>query len=311
MYVVELNGVTKKFGEFIALDNMSLNIKEGEIYGLLGPNGAGKSTAIKLICGILNPSYGIVKVMGKEVKPKMKHARKNLGLVPQEVAIYSEYTAYENIKFFTSLYGFKGKDLEDKIENALTFTGLMDVKNKLASEFSGGMRRRLNIACGIAHEPKVVIMDEPTVGIDPQSRNYILKAIKELNKKGTTIIYTTHYMEEAEEICSNIGIIDNGKLIVQGNKEELKSLVSDKKNLRISINNFEEINKDEIKNIRGVSNINVYENKVIITSLKEVNNLDKIINYFTGKDIEIRDIDYEDVSLETVFLSLTGKSLRE
>ncbi|MGL4730659.1 MAG: ABC transporter ATP-binding protein [Clostridium sp.] len=311
MKAIEINQLTKRYKDFLAVDNITLSIEEGELYGILGPNGAGKSTTINIICGLINLSFGEVKILGQDIKRNHKNIKENIGLIPQEIAIYYEYTAYENVKFFGSLYGLKGKQLEENIHYALEFTGILDVKDKVASEFSGGMLRRLNIACGIVHKPKIVIMDEPTVGIDPQSRNHILNAVKKLNENGTTIIYTTHYMEEAEELCSKIAIIDNGKVIVEGSKEELKSIVSDKKNLKIRVDNFASINKEEIKAIKGVSDVNINEEKITITTLKEINNLDKIITYFTERKIQIRDIDYEDITLETVFLSLTGRSLRE
>lgn len=311
MKAIEINQLTKRYKDFLAVDNITLSIEEGELYGILGPNGAGKSTTINIICGLINLSFGEVKILGQDIKRNHKNIKENIGLIPQEIAIYYEYTAYENVKFFGSLYGLKGKQLEENIHYALEFTGILDVKDKVASEFSGGMLRRLNIACGIVHKPKIVIMDEPTVGIDPQSRNHILNAVKKLNENGTTIIYTTHYMEEAEELCSKIAIIDNGKVIVEGSKEELKSIVSDKKNLKIRVDNFASINKEEIQAIKGVSDVNINEEKITITTLKEINNLDKIITYFTERKIQIRDIDYEDITLETVFLSLTGRSLRE
>ncbi|WP_061996858.1 ABC transporter ATP-binding protein [Clostridium sp. ATCC 25772] len=311
MKAIEIQNLTKRYKDFLAVDNISLSIEEGEIYGLLGPNGAGKSTTINIICGILNSSYGEIKILGETLSIKDKSARKYLGLVPQQVALYNEYSAYENVKFFGSLYGLKGNELEECVKKALEFTGLLDMKDKRASDFSGGMLRRLNIACGIVHNPKIVIMDEPTVGIDPQSRNHILQSVKKLNEKGTTVIYTTHYMEEVEEICSKIAIMDNGKVIVEGSKEELKSIVSDKKSLILRIDNFETINEKEIKNIKGVTDVIIEENEITINTEKEINNLDKIINYFTTNKIEIRDIGYEDINLETVFLSLTGRRLRE
>lgn len=311
MKAIEIQNLTKRYKDFLAVDNISLSIEEGEIYGLLGPNGAGKSTTINIICGILNSSYGEIKILGETLSIKDKSARKYLGLVTQQVALYNEYSAYENVKFFGSLYGLKGNELEECVKKALEFTGLLDMKDKRASDFSGGMLRRLNIACGIVHNPKIVIMDEPTVGIDPQSRNHILQSVKKLNEKGTTVIYTTHYMEEVEEICSKIAIMDNGKVIVEGSKEELKSIVSDKNSLILRIDNFETIDEKEIKNIKGVTDVIIDENEITINTEKEINNLDKIINYFTTNKIEIRDIGYEDINLETVFLSLTGRRLRE
>ncbi|MDD6795348.1 MAG: ABC transporter ATP-binding protein [Clostridiaceae bacterium] len=311
MYAIEIKDLVKKFGDFTAVDNIDLKIEEGSIYGLLGPNGAGKSTTISLICGLLNKTSGDIKIFGKELRKNIDEIKKNLGLVPQSMALYDNFTAYENVKFFAQLYGLRGAKLEEGINKALRLTGLLEVKNKKPKEFSGGMNRRLNIACSIAHSPKLIIMDEPTVGIDPQSRNNILESVKELNKKGATIIYTTHYMEEAEALCERIAIIDHGKVIVEGTKDELKDTVSNKNNLSVVIDDVNKINSKEIKNINGVENIKIENNSIEISSDKDVNNLDKIISYFSQKNARISDIGYKDITLETVFLSLTGRGLRD
>lgn len=311
MKVIKINDLVKKYGDFVAVDNISLDIEEGQIYGLLGPNGAGKSTTISILCGILKSTRGEIEVLGEQINNGKFNNKKLMGLVPQNIALYDDYSAYENIKFFGSLYGLRRKTLEEKIDKALEFTGLTDVKHKRAKEFSGGMLRRLNIACAIVHEPKIIIMDEPTVGIDPQSRNHILESVRKLNEAGATIIYTSHYMEEIEAICSKIAIIDHGKVIVEGTKEELKNIVSDKRTLELEVENIETVNIREVKAIKGVTDIVTDDNKLIINSSKEVNNLDKIITYFTEKEIKIKDIGYKEINLETVFLSLTGRKLRD
>ncbi|MGL5066964.1 MAG: ABC transporter ATP-binding protein [Sarcina sp.] len=285
-------------------------IKKGQIYGLLGPNGAGKSTTIGIICGLLKVTGGKVSVLDVDVTKRMKGQNKKIGYVPQDISVYLELTAYENLKFFGQIYGLRGKQLEERIDFALEFTGLSDVRKKMANEFSGGMKRRLNIACAILHKPEIVIMDEPTVGIDPQSRNSILEAVKKLNESGVTVIYTTHYMEEVEAICSEIAIIDHGEVIVSGSKEELKSIVSEHNILEVSINN-EEANLDGLSEIRGVSKFDFKENKITIFCDKEVNNLNSIIEFLGSKDIKISNIGFKDINLETVFLSLTGRSLRD
>ena len=310
MNVIEIRELNKKFETFVAIDNISLEIQEGEIYGLLGPNGAGKSTAIAIICGLLKPTSGEIKILDVDVTKSMRGQNKKIGYVPQEIALYSEFTAYENLKFFGELYGLRGIKLKEKIEYALEFTGLLEQSKKIVGKFSGGMKRRLNIACAIMHEPKIVIMDEPTVGIDPQSRNLILEAVKKLNKKGTTIIYTTHYMEEISAICTKIAIMDHGNIIVTGTEEELKSLISDFNVLEVEIigDNF---NIDGINDVIGVTKFEVKENKVSIFSEKEVSNLNKIIEFLGDRDIKISNIGFKDITLETVFLSLTGRSLRD
>lgn len=311
MKVVEIKDLVKKYDSTIAVDNINLSIEEGEIYGILGPNGAGKSTTISIVCSLLHPSSGDVKILGEDIKKNSLKVKKFLGLVPQSIAVYSDFTAYENVKFFGELYGLRGDKLKESIEKSLEFTGLLEVKNKKAKEFSGGMLRRLNIACAITHNPKILIMDEPTVGIDPQSRNHIMQSVKELNKQGVTIVYTTHYMEEAEALCSKIAIIDKGKIIVEGSKEELKDMVSDKRILNIGLDDIYEVNIEVLRNIEGVLDINIDENNLIITSSKDVNNLDKIIKVVSEQNIKITDLGFKEITLETVFLSLTGKKLRD
>lgn len=311
MKVVEIKDLVKKYDTTIAVDNINLSIEEGEIYGILGPNGAGKSTTISLICSLLNPSFGEIKILGEDIRKKSSSIKRNLGLVPQNIALYRNFTAYENVKFFGELYGLRGKELSKAIDEALEFTGLLEVKKKKAEEFSGGMLRRLNIACAIVHNPKILIMDEPTVGIDPQSRNNIMQAVKKLNKKGVTIIYTTHYMEEAENLCSKIAIIDNGKIIVEGTKDELKDMVSDKRILNIGVDNVYKVNIENLRNIEGVISVSIDEDNIIITSSKEVNNLSKIIKEISEEELKINDLRFKEITLETVFLSLTGKKLRD
>lgn len=311
MYALEINELSKKFGDFTAVDNISLKVRDGDIYGLLGPNGAGKSTTISTICGLLKLTSGQIKLFGIDVSKSMKGQNKLIGYVPQDIALYENLTAYENLKFFGELYGLKGKNLKDSIDRALDFVGLSDVKNKEPGKFSGGMKRRLNIACAIIHEPKIVIMDEPTVGIDPQSRNHILESVRKLNKKGTTIIYTTHYMEEVESICNEIAIIDHGNVIVSGSKDELKNIVSEHRVLDIEVDDASMLNCDDIKNIFGVILVTFNGNKIEVSNDKEVNNLNKIIEYINSKEVNILNIGFKDINLEAVFLSLTGRSLRD
>ncbi|MGL4991147.1 MAG: ABC transporter ATP-binding protein [Sarcina sp.] len=310
MYALEINNLAKKFGDFTAVENISLKVKEGDIYGLLGPNGAGKSTTISMICGLLKLTSGSIKLFDVDVSKSMKNQNKILGYVPQDISVYENLTAYENLKFFGELYGIRGEKLKQSIEKALEFVGLSDVRNKMPGNFSGGMKRRLNIACAIIHNPKIVIMDEPTVGIDPQSRNHILESVKKLNREGVTIIYTTHYMEEVEAICNDIAIVDHGNVIVSGTKEELKNIVSEYKILDVEVNESEAISVDLLKNIVGVQDVFVNGNKLEIHSDKEINNLNKVIEIIS-KNTNILNIGFRDINLETVFLALTGRSLRD
>lgn len=311
MKVIEIKDLVKKYDDNIAVDNINLSIEEGEIYGILGPNGAGKSTTISLICSLLFPTSGEIKIFGEDIRKNLKSIKKQLGLVPQNIALYKDFTAYENVKFFGELYGLRGQRLNEAIDNSLEFTGLLEVKKKKAEKFSGGMLRRLNIACAIVHSPKILIMDEPTVGIDPQSRNNIMQSVKKLNKDGVTIIYTTHYMEEAESLCSKIAIIDKGKIIVEGTKEELKDIVSDKKIFSVGVDDIYKVNLEALRNVEGVSDISIDNNNVIITSAKEVNNISEIIKAISNENLKINDLGFKEITLETVFLSLTGKKLRD
>lgn len=311
MNVVCIEHLTKKFKDVIAVDDLSISIAEGEIYGLLGPNGAGKTTTINILCSLLKPTKGEINVLGNDLKVKKSYIKSNIGIVPQDIAIYNDLTAYENVKFFGSLYGLKGGELKESSLKALEFVDLLDKSKKYPSEFSGGMKRRLNIACAIVHKPKIIIMDEPTVGIDPQSRNHILNSVKSLNSKGATIIYTSHYMEEVEEICTKVGIIDHGKLIAEGNSEELRNLITDRNNIEITTSDIAKIKREKILDIPGVIAVEILNSTVKIATRREINNLDKIINYFTSNNIVIRNVESKVPDLETVFLTLTGRKLRE
>ena len=223
--IVNINNLVKEYKGFKAVDINELSIKEGEIFGFLGPNGAGKTTTINILSGLYTKFNGEVKIFNKDIKGDSIYIKKNMGVVPQDLALVEDLTAYENVTFFAKLYGLKGSKLKDSVKETLEFVGLWDRKDDFPTKFSGGMKRRLNIACAIVHKPKLIIMDEPTVGIDPQSRNNILDTVKKLNEQGSTIIYTSHYMEEIEAVCSDICIVDHGKIIARGDKEVLKDLV--------------------------------------------------------------------------------------
>lgn len=311
MKIVRIEELVKKFGDNVAVDNISLEIEEGEIFGLLGPNGAGKSTLINIICGLLSKDRGKVEILGRDIKKDPFYAKKNIGIVPQDIAIYDDLTAYENIKFFAGLYGLNGSLLKDRVEEALEFVGLSDKAKCRPGDFSGGMKRRLNIACAIAHRPKLIIMDEPTVGIDPQSRNHILQSVKKLNGLGCTIIYTSHYMEEVEEISSRIAIIDHGKVIAEGTNEELKGIVTNTNSVWITVDSMSRINLDQLKAIKGVTNVEIVEYLIKVNSSADINNLDKLILYFTENFVAIKSIESKTPNLESVFLTLTGRKLRD
>ncbi len=224
--ILSTKDLTKKYQNKVVVDSLNLEIKKGEIFGLLGPNGAGKSTTMNMICSIVKPTAGSIELLGKNPWKQKREVIHKIGYIPQDLAIHGNLKAWENVELFTSLYGIKGTALKKTIDESLEYVGLLDKKNEFAKNFSGGMKRRLNIACAIGHQPDLLIFDEPTVGIDPQSRNFILEKIKESNEKGATVIYTSHYMEEVEAICTRIAIMDNGKIIACGTSEELKKLVT-------------------------------------------------------------------------------------
>jgi ABC-2 type transport system ATP-binding protein len=311
MNVLELRNVTRKFNDFIAVDNISLSIQKGEIFGLLGANGAGKSTTINMIASLLQITEGEIEILGKSITKHRKFAKMNIGIVPQDIAIYENLTASENIKFFAGLYGLRGSLLKQRVEEALEFVGLADKAKSFPKSFSGGMKRRLNIACAIAHRPKLLIMDEPTVGIDPQSRKHILESVKKLNEIGSTIIYTSHYMEEVEALCTNIAIVDHGKIIAKGSKENLKSLITDVKELWVEVKDPLYVNCESIEEIGGVKRASIEGNIIKIYSDVEIQNLNKIIQTLLKAEVEISSLEEKAPNLETVFLTLTGRNLRD
>ncbi len=309
--VVEIKNIVKRYKDELAVDNVSLSIRDGEIFGLLGPNGAGKTTTINAIMGLIKIDKGEILIFDKNINKFNNEIKKEIGIVPQDIALYPDLTVYENAIFFAKLYGLRDGLLKERVEDVLEFTGLKDKKKALVKNLSGGMRRRLNIACAIAHHPKLIIMDEPTVGIDPQSRNHILESIKKLNNNGSTIIYTSHYMEEVEELCTNIAIMDKGKIIAQGSSDELKALISteDRISLELSAVNFTLV--DNIKKISGVTDCLTEENRIKVISKAGSNNLSSIIDSIVNTGVEILNINIEKPNLEGVFLTLTGRSLRD
>lgn len=309
MKMLEIKKISKEYGNTIAVNDVNLQINKGEIFGILGPNGAGKSTLIGMICGLIKRTSG--EIIYEEKERKTRNWKSNIGVVPQDFALYWDLTAEENVEFFCSLYGFKGKELKERVKRVLNFVGLSDVGNKKASEFSGGMKRRLNIACAISHSPKLIIMDEPTVGIDPQSRNHILKSVLKLRDEGATIIYTSHYMQEIDDICDKIAIIDKGNIIAEGTSEELKNLVGDKRNLNVTIKKEIDGLEEKMLEITGVEKVVCNENQYKISTLKNSNLLTKVIETILTNGGEINNIENSKPTLENVFLALTGKKLRD
>lgn len=233
--VLKISELCKEYGGIMAVNKMSLEIKKGEVFGLLGPNGAGKSTTMNMISSLVRPTSGRIELFGLNAEKNLKKIKPRIGYIPQELAIHGNLKAWENIELFVSLYDIRGKELKQAVDESLEFVGLSDRRNSFAKKFSGGMQRRLNIACAIGHKPDLLMFDEPTVGIDPQSRYFILEKIKEISAQGSTVIYTSHYMEEVEAICTRIAIVDSGKIIALGTKEELVKLVSNGSNDAISL----------------------------------------------------------------------------
>ncbi len=321
MNIVEVKNLRKTYKDLIAVNDLDIKIKKGDLHGILGPNGAGKSTLLSCITGLLEFDKGEVLFEGEKA---LKKWSKHIGYVPQELAIYLELSPYENVSFFASLHGYRGKELDKRVMEAIDFVGLMDVKDKKSAEFSGGMKRRLNLACALAHSPKLIIMDEPTVGIDPQSRNRILENVKELNTKGITIIYTTHYMEEVEAICNKITVIDYGKVIASGTKEEIKNKM---RSSAVFLLDFDKKAGDKeqfvesVRKIYGVESVNLVSKEEDRKEIQdrwmfEINCSDESVLNAIIKDafeskMVIKSINKKELSLEEIFLILTGKGLRD
>ncbi len=309
--IVEVKNLVKRYKDVLAVDNVNLAIEEGEIFGLLGPNGAGKTTTISILTGLVRSDSGEIKIFNKSLSTNEMEVKRQFGIVPQDIAVFEDLTAWENLNYFGSLYGLRGSLLKERIEEALEFTGLSENRKKYPKKFSGGMKRRLNIACAIVHRPKLIILDEPTVGIDPQSRNHILNSIKKLNQMGSTIIYTSHYMEEVDEICSKIVIMDHGRVIAKGTKDELKTLVAVNEKVKIDLSTVNFTLIENLKKIQGVMECSIDGNSLTVISKKQSKNLGKIIDCVSDADSEIISLNVEKPTLESVFLTLTGRKLRD
>lgn len=305
MSILKIENLKKSYKDTQAVKNVSFSVEKGDIYGVLGPNGAGKSTTINSIVGFIKPDSGSIVF---EDKYSINEWKRNIGYIPQELAIYPDLTAEENVSFFCSLYGFSGKELKERTERALVFTGLENDRKKKASEFSGGMKRRLNIAAAIAHGPKLVIMDEPTVGIDPRLRNHILESVKKLNQEGTSIIYTTHYMEEVEELCNKIIIIDHGSVITNGYKDEVKTVVAPVRSVKVNVSggDIREAEK-RMKGLEGMKSVNVSENELTCICGKSDSIIQEILNVISELKLNVTDVSCESPSLEEVFITLTER----
>ncbi len=309
--IITIENLVKRYKELIALDHFNLDIKEGEIFGLLGPNGSGKTTSINCILGLLKYDKGTIKVFGKDMAGNPRDIRQKIGVVMQNVAVFDELTVYDNIDYFCGLYIKDKATRKQYVEEAIEFVGLQDFKKFYPKKLSGGLLRRLNIACGIAHKPTLIFMDEPTVAVDPQSRNKILEGIEELNAKGATIIYTSHYMEEVEQICTRIAIMDSGKNLAIGTKDELKKMIKNTETIDIEVLDLPEDILKEIDKLPHVYN-HTYENnllKVFYSGGKH--NLTRILELMNNHEIHLGRVYSELPTLNDVFLEITGKELRD
>lgn len=312
--MLEAVNLEKKFKDFVAVEDVNLYLEEGESVGLLGPNGAGKSTTISMLSSLLPPTKGTVRYNGQDVLKNPEALRPALGVVPQEIALYDELSAYTNMKFFGKVYGLSGKDLENKIQEVLELVGLKDRQKDAVENYSGGMKRRLNLAVSLMHNPKILIMDEPTVGIDPQSRNYILEMVRELNhSRDLTVLYTSHYMEEVERLCDRVYIMDNGRIIASGTKEELKSLLSNEEKIQIQVEAPSEMFSRLLKVHEGVKQLVYHEEEASYTLIasKGQHLLGDIFEIARETKVEILGVNLQKATLEDVFLHLTGRKLRD
>ncbi len=309
--IVKVNNLVKRYKELVALDHLSLDIKEGEIFGLLGPNGSGKSTAISCILSLLTYDKGTIEVFGKPMRPDSYDSKRRIGVVLQNVAVFDELTVYENIDYFCGLYVKDKKVRKQYVLEAIAFVGLEDFTKFHPKKLSGGLLRRLNIACGIAHKPDLIILDEPTVAVDPQSRNKILEGIMELNRRGATIIYTTHYMEEVEQICSRIAIIDKGKNVAVGTKEELKALIKTGESITMEVLQIDDMHLQNLKELPHVYKTS-YENNILKLEFSGgKHNLIRVLDYLKEQSISFGRVYSELPTLNDVFLEITGKELRD
>ena len=309
--IIELKNLSKSYKNLKAIDDLSFDVYEGEILGLLGPNGSGKSTTINSILNLLDFEKGTIKIFGKIMKPDAYDIKRNIGVIFQEVAVLEELTVYENIDYFCGLYVSDKLLRKSYVEDAINLVGLKEFTKFYPKQLSGGLLRRLNIACGIAHKPKLIFLDEPTVAVDPQSRNNILDGIKKLRDEGATIVYTTHYMEEVEMICDRIIILDKGKILAEGTTDELKTLAKLEEKITLEVKKISPKVVDEIKTFKTVDSVMENGNTLVITYKKGKDNLGELIDFLHSKKVTYSKIFSERPTLNDVFLELTGKDLRD
>jgi len=313
--IIKIENLVKRYGDLVALDHFNLTVDEGEIFGLLGPNGSGKTTTIHCLLSLLTYSKGNIEIFGKKMTPSSYDIKRDIGIIMQNVAVFDELTVYENIDYFCGLYIYDKHKRRQLVDEAIDFVALNDFRKFYPKKLSGGLLRRLNIACGIAHKPKLIILDEPTVAVDPQSRNNILEGIKKLNADGATIIYTSHYMEEVEQICTRIMIMDKGKSIAVGTKEELKDMIKTGEKISIELLTVKGEQDDdlawEVCKLPHINSAEVLERQLVVKSTKGRNNLIHVLDFLKSKEIPFGKIYAEPPTLNDVFLEITGKELRD
>jgi len=310
-YAIEVKDLVKRYKDFVALSHFDLEVKEGEIFGLLGPNGSGKTTTINCILSLLTYDQGDVRVFGKKMTSTSYDLKREIGVVMQNVAVFDEMTVYENIDYFCGLYIRDKETRKQYVEDAIAFVELQDYKKFLPKKLSGGLLRRLNIACGIAHKPKLIILDEPTVAVDPQSRNQILEGIQKLNANGATIIYTSHYMEEVEQICTRIAIMDQGKKIAEGTKEELKQIIKNTETITIEVPLLPESVLQSIKALEHVYQATYEQEELKVYCSGGMHNLVDVLHILQEQQVAIGRVYTTLPTLNDVFLEITGKALRD
>jgi linearmycin/streptolysin S transport system ATP-binding protein len=310
--MIKVSNLRKMYGEIEALKGISFSVAAGEIYGLLGPNGAGKSTTISILCGLLQPTSGTVYIGGLNLFTETLEVKRILGVVPQEVAFYKELSAYDNLMFYGSLYGLKGNELQERAREVIELVGLAHRLKDPVEKYSGGMMRRLNIACGIMHKPKVLLLDEPTVGIDPQTRLSILETIVQTAAQGTTVLFTTHYLDEAEEICRRVGIIDNGQILVEGTIDELRTMVAEKNIILVKGSFSQEAMQDKLDDLhlKGTEILSFKEGTASIAIPPGENNIPLLFKSLSSMS-DVKEFNIKQPSLEALFIKLTGRELRE
>jgi len=309
--IVEVKDLVKKFDDLTAVDHVSFGIETGEVFGLLGPNGAGKTTTISMISCLIDPTEGEVVVDGNSTRSKPTAVKATLGVVPQDVALYPTLSAAENLAFWARMYGLSGTDLKQAVHDALELAGLEERAKERIEKYSGGMKRRINIAAGILHRPKVLLMDEPTVGIDPQSRNHILETVKDLNASGMTVLYTSHYMEEVEYLCSRIAIMDHGKIIAMGTLNELRDIVGSMDVIDIKVEDVSDGVLERGRAIAGVEKADRVEEGIKVLTASSGKVLGQMIAVLESEGSHVTSVSVTEPDLESVFLHLTGKSLRD